>query len=305
MKTIKPSRVEAVARLREYQHYPKGKRLHPDFVGQGDAPPKCIRADTPIVALGSCFAMSGAAWLKRNRFSIYSPTLEAKGGACQIYNTASLSQEFQRVFGSFTSAAQCWTVKEGGEDWLIDPWRHAVAWENAADQEDELRRYTHDMRTALADCRCLILTVGQSEVWYDKVHGAAVYPMIPPDAVFDPQRHGFRLMGFTETLRHLNTVCHVFREHNKVAHIILTVSPIPLKATWRPGINAVVADTEQKAILRAAVGEFVATHVNVSYFPAFEIVKAHSAPYKADNRHVTKEAIADVMRVFESGYIQR
>ena len=308
MKTAadRPSRVDAFTAVAGHSIYPRGEMLCPGWLSNGPPTPKCITPDTSIVTLGSCFALETATWLKRHGYKVYSPTLQMKNGACTIYNTATMRQEFQRAFGSFEPELKHWTVRIGGQKRLVDPYRHNVIWKDEDAREKELAGYTHRLRKALCDCEVLILTVGQCELWYDTKNAAGL-PMVPPDEVLKtmPGRYEYRLLGYDEKVRNLEAVYRVFREANQKARIIVTVSPVPLKLTFR-GINSVVADAEQKAILRAAVGEFVRMHEDVWYFPSFELVKtACLRPYRPDNRHIAPRAVTEIMQVFAMGFIDR
>ncbi|MDX2116111.1 MAG: GSCFA domain-containing protein, partial [Planctomycetota bacterium] len=80
--------------------------------------------------------------------------------------------------------------------------------------------------------------------------------------------------------------------------LVLTVSPVPLRASVHP-LGAVVADEESKSTLRVAARIFCARHLEVVYFPSFEIVrKLEHRPYLDDNRHVKPEVVARIMRTF-------
>ena len=84
---------------------------------------------------------------------------------------------------------------------------------------------------------------------------------------------------------------------NPYAHLILTVSPVPLVATATDQ-HVVAATTYSKAALRVAAEQVVAARPNVVYFPAYEIVAGPQAPhdyYAEDRREVTPEGVSAVM----------
>jgi hypothetical protein len=87
--------------------------------------------------------------------------------------------------------------------------------------------------------------------------------------------------------------------------IIFTLSPVPLKATFRP-VSCVTANAVSKAILRAALDEVLRdndTDDNLFYWPSYEIVTtAFGAPWEADNRHVRREHLDMIMGLFEECY---
>jgi hypothetical protein len=88
--------------------------------------------------------------------------------------------------------------------------------------------------------------------------------------------------------------------HNPKASLLITVSPVPLFATFRMDTDVVTANTLSKCTLRTVAEYFAKEHDNVFYFPSFEFVLTGlSDPWEEDNRHVTKESIAQVMHLFE------
>jgi hypothetical protein len=149
----------------------------------------------------------------------------------------------------------------------------------------------------------LIVTVGQAEIWYNKTDGY-VFPLVPPSKIFDPEIHGFRLSTYEENLSNLERIFELFSNNNPPGHIIITVSPVSLRATFRP-VNSIIANTASKSILRAGVEAFVMKHPErVTYFPAYEVVMAaEKNPFKSDNRHVKQEVVDRIMKLFEAWFV--
>lgn len=69
--------------------------------------------------------------------------------------------------------------------------------------------------------------------------------------------------------------------------VILTVSPVPLQATFTAS-DVAVANTYSKSVLRAAVEPLVARHDHIEYFPSYEsvILTDRSIAYVDDQVHV-------------------
>jgi hypothetical protein len=91
---------------------------------------------------------------------------------------------------------------------------------------------------------------------------------------------------------------------NPGARILLTVSPVPLTATYTDE-HVLIATTHSKAILRAAAGVVTSKYEHVYYFPAYEIITGNfnRGRYFDDNlRTIAPEGVAHVMRVFEQTY---
>jgi tetratricopeptide (TPR) repeat protein len=88
------------------------------------------------------------------------------------------------------------------------------------------------------------------------------------------KKYEFRTTSVSENLENLNEIVKIVRQINPKMQIILTVSPVPLKATFeRP--SAIVADCISKSTLRVTAHEFMSSDAGagVIYWPSFEIVR--------------------------------
>ena len=92
---------------------------------------------------------------------------------------------------------------------------------------------------------------------------------------------------------------------NSNVRILLTVSPVPLNATYMPR-NVWTSTTYSKAVLRAVAGDVATKLSYVDYFPSYEIVtspQAHGRYFEDDLREVTSVGVKHVMRVFDRHYV--
>src|SRR5690606_18875302 len=106
-----------------------------------------------------------------------------------------------------------------------------------------------------------------------------------------------------ENTGNLRNAIEVLSANNPSVQIVLTVSPIPLRATYMDR-SVVVSNAVSKASLLWAAHEISAENERVHYFPSYEIVKELlDAPYAPDNRHVTQEAVTEVMRLFSNCFV--
>ncbi len=295
--------------LEPWRLYPSGDLLDARFLEQSRPARPRITRRTRIASIGSCFAREIKVWLKERGYAF----IETAEGPCteagsarydRVYNTFTLRQEFERAFGTFAPRVRAWEFQEGGRRRLLDPYRKGVAWESRAEMEAELAEHRENVRRAFSQAEILIVTVGLAEIWYDRTDGS-VFPLVPPVQVFDPKRHGFRLSTYRENLENLERVCALFSANNPAGRIVISVSPVPLRATFRP-LNALVANSASKSLLRAVVDEFASLHPDrVTYFPAYEVVTvAERQPFEADNRHVRAETVDRIMRLFEAWFVE-
>jgi hypothetical protein len=150
-----------------------------------------------------------------------------------------------------------------------------------------------------------VFTMGLTEAWQSKSDGAVV-PLAPgvvganvPDGSYLPKN-----FTVTEVLSDLEQLIVFLREKNPRLRIILTVSPVPLIATFEQE-HVLLATTYSKSVLRAAAGEMAKCYSHVDYFPSFEIVTGSYSRgrYFADNlREVTGTGVEHVMKCFLKHY---
>ena len=291
----------SILNLNERDLYPTGRRLNPDFlIGDRHA---LMSRDTPVASIGSCFAREIKDHLVRQGFN-YLQTAEgpnARHGSAawdRVYNTFCLRQEFERALAEFNPHERFWEH----EGRLLDPYRKQVVWNTMEEAERELAAHAKAAREAFTRARVLVITVGLTEIWHSAIDQSVFY-QVPPAGVFDPKRHAFRNSTVGENLANLEAIHALLAEANPACQIILTVSPVPLRATFQRQ-NVVISNTVSKAILVAAASAFVANHDNVHYFPSYELVTTCiPGAFKGDNRHVTRRAIRRIMRVFERMFL--
>jgi hypothetical protein len=96
------------------------------------------------------------------------------------------------------------------------------------------------------------------------------------------------------------------KDRNASARFIVTVSPVPLKATAAPK-SVLVSTTLSKAILRVAAEVVTSSRPDAAYFPSYEIITgahARGAYFESDLRSVTDAGVAHVMRLFLAHYTE-
>jgi len=297
-------------KLEPWRLYPKGNDLCVDFLKNQSSNLPCVTQKTPIASIGSCFAREIKIWLKENNYNF----IETATGPCteagsarydRVYNTYTMRQEFERAFGHFAPQEKYWEFKEQDQIRLLDPYRKGVAWEDHDEMNRELAEHQQNVQKAFSKAEILIMTIGQAEIWYHKSDNY-VYPLVPPVQIFDENKHSFRMTSFQENLENLERVFELFNANNFHGHIVISLSPVPLRATFRD-LNAVTANTASKAMLRAVIDAFAEAHSDrVTYFPAYEVVSVlQGEPFEDDNRHVKPEAVDEIMQLFESWFVTK
>jgi hypothetical protein len=248
----------------------------------------CVGAATPIVAFGSCFAGHISNYLHDIGYNVANTRHRAAYVASMgdgIVNTFALRQQFEWAWEARQPAVELWHGYDA----------------RALGYDEDVRLDTKDL---FDGAQTFIITLGLSEVWYDKPTGEVFWRAVPADR-FDPERHQFRVASYEENLSNLRAICRLIRTHRPDACIIFTLSPIPLKATFRD-MPCVSANAVSKAILRAALDELLrgaAEEERLFYFPSYEVaLNAFSHPFMEDRRHVHKHVLDFNMAAFERFY---
>jgi hypothetical protein len=262
-----------------------------------------------VATAGSCFAQHIARALTTSGFNYYvaepsdDNAFSARYG--NIYTARQLVQLFDRAYGRFIPHDRCWLRPDGR---LVDPFRpqiNAAGFETAVDVDQSRERHLAAVRRMFEELDVFVFTLGLTEAWRSRVDGA-VYPVAPGVVAgeFDAHRHEFVNFSAPDVTRDLQAFVDRLLRVNPRARMILTVSPVPLKATYEPR-HVLVATTYSKSVLRVAAEEMRGRHPMCEYFPSFEIITgahARGAYFDDDLRTVRPAGVAHVMRVFLSHY---
>jgi hypothetical protein len=288
--------------------------LHPDSVYDQLPVVRChpfITRQTPIGSAGSCFAKEIAYRLQADGYNYviteyHRSSVNGLSCSCArwgaIFNTPSFRQLVERAFGLRSLPKILWTRREGDRTVYLDPFREDVVFESVAEYESSYEPHQRAAREALLRTQVFIFTLGMNEVWRLRSDGA-VFSRAPwgimPDLV-EP-----RVLTVEENLNELQRMLDVLRGHNPHVKIILSVSPVPLHATFRGAdTHVMAANCHSKSVLRVTAEEFVARNRDVFYFPSYEAVMYGTPnPWEADQRHVSPEAVDKVMTLFRKTFV--
>jgi hypothetical protein len=271
-----------------------------------------LTADDAIATAGSCFAQNVARYLKANpgvRFleaevaGPNQPQFSALYG--NIYTARQLLQLVDEALASRQPAEIAWKRADGAYVDALRPTVFPHGFHDAAAVARERLAHCAAVRSLLFECTVFIFTLGLTEAWRSSRDGT-VYPLAPgvmaePESSADFEFHNFT---YEEVQRDLEEFIARLKEINPGARLLLTVSPVPLTATWTDE-NVLVATSHSKAILRAVCSAVATRYPQVYYFPAYEIITGNFSRgrYFDENlRSIAPEGVAHVMRVFEQTY---
>ncbi len=94
------------------------------------------------------------------------------------------------------------------------------------------------------------------------------------------------------------------RAINPTVKIILTVSPVPLAATFEDR-SVICSTSHSKSVLRVAAENLCKNDTNIAYYPSFEIITGSFTQgryFEADARSVSPEGVQHAMKLFLRHY---
>jgi hypothetical protein len=280
-----------------------------------------IRRHARIATAGSCFAQNISRELqrigfnyfiadrpadlddaeaKRHNFGVYS----ARYG--NIYTARQLLQLFQEAVEHRHRADKAWQRPDGR---YVDPFRPLIEPDGypTADAVVEARtEHLKDVRKVFLEADFFIFTLGLTECWESKSDGS-VYPLAPGVSAgsFDPQFHAFRNLTVGEVEEDLTSFLRSLKAVNPSIRVLLSVSPVPMIATYEDR-NVLVSNVYSKSVLRVAAGQAPRQFDWVDYYPAYELVVGSQAGglyYQDDYREVNSAGVAHAMRCFVDNYV--
>jgi hypothetical protein len=281
-----------------------------------------ISPDEKVATIGSCFAQHLSKHIRsagltyhvaetaphgmsdeesrRRNYGVFS----ARYG--NVYTVRQALQLLERSLGTFVPNDGIWE-RDGG---FVDAFRPQVE-PDVYRSPSEVAKSAHDhlryVRDVFTQCDWLVFTLGLTEGWRSKSDGA-MYPLAPGvcGGTCDDARYEFVNFTVQEVCRDLELFVGRLSDVNPGIRVLLTVSPVPLIATYE-NRHVWVSTTVSKAVLRVAADEIERRFDNVLYFPAYEIVTnpAAGSRYFADDlRQVTPLGVSHVMRLFTTHFVQ-
>lgn len=264
-----------------------------------------------IATAGSCFAQHISKRLRSAGFNFMrmeDDTTGATGAGYEysarygnVYTARQLLQLLRRAFGRFSPRVSVWPTPQGR---YCDPFRPRIEAEGYDSPQAVIAaRDLHlaAVRRLFEELDLFIFTLGLTECWTD-LHDGAAYPLAPGVAGgrYDPEQHAFHNFRVSEIESDLDAFISELRQVNPGARVILTVSPVPLAATYEAR-HVLVSTTYSKSVLRVAAESAQQSHPGVYYFPSYEIIIGNHAPpgyFGSDLRSISEQGVDHVMRLF-------
>jgi len=257
-------------------------------------PKPLIDLETPLMAIGSCFAEYILECLERLGFNVFDPHWGYK------YSTSSILREVKNAFQlHLTTDASLYLTNMGYTDLnhhrIYDTHKDKALW-----KINEIEARAQEM---LPNTRILVMTLGQNEVW--KNLNTNEYILHPYPGALDVEKDlQVHFISLEENEEQLEEIYTILTTHIPDIQIIITVSPIPLRLTYQD-MDAVQGNNISKYTLYVAANEFASRHGNVHYFPGFDIVEYECKGkeyHLSDNRHLHHSAVNKVLMYFMDSF---
>jgi hypothetical protein len=253
-----------------------------------------------IFTIGSCFARHVERELAFRGFGLPTRRLfesDEDFGAVGLdvlnnYGTPSIFNELAWAFDDGFDPMTCF---EPVRDNWVDMHLHASIRPTSLDVLRTRRRAIATAYRSITHCRAVIITLGLAEVWFDTRHG--IYLNVAPRRSIlrdNPGRFELHVLSPQEAYDYLRRALLLIRQHGTPGiSVVLTVSPVPLSATYR-AMDVMVANSYSKAVLRVAAEQAAAEFDFVDYFPSYESItlSEREHAWTEDNVHVTQRAVA-------------
>jgi GSCFA family len=221
-------------------------------------------------------------------------------GLLNEYNAGTIAQRIERALTGHAAPTETLVPHDGGVVDLLLPAARGtqpVTPDRAVQRRDEIDAIYRELPKA----DIVIVTLGLIEAWYDSLTGSYLNRMPPTDRIREePDRFSLHVMDVDEAYPLLDDAFRGLAERGQ--QILLTVSPVPLTATFSEEC-AIVANSFSKAVLRVCAHRLANTISAVDYFPSYEMVMSSGlARFSKDNVHVQDEFVREIVSTMLAHY---
>lgn len=282
---------------------------------------KLLRTDK-IATAGSCFAQHISRTLSSNGFTYYiaekneDNTISSEEAKSKnygvfsarygnIYTPRQLLQLLLRALGKLSPIDKAWAREDGK---YVDPFRPQIepnGYDSISELESSKELHLSKVREMFHTADVFIFTLGLTECWRNIADGA-VFPIAPGVISKNTNPSDYEFVNFEthEITSDIQKFLSLMQDINPKCRVILTVSPVPLVATYE-NRHVLTSSTYSKSALRAAADYIVRRNSHCEYFPSYEIITGNytkSSYYEEDLRSVRPEGVSHVMRLFMRHY---
>ncbi|MEE2746815.1 MAG: GSCFA domain-containing protein, partial [Pseudomonadota bacterium] len=187
---------------------------------------------------------------------------------------------------------------------FIDPFRPVIeplGFSTPEEVETLRKKHLSAVRKMFEEMDVFIFTLGLTETWNSNIDGA-VFPIAPQLLTNKLNTPNYSCKNFSaeEVRNEILGFMSALNQVNSRAHLILTVSPVPLSFTYE-NRSVITSTCYSKSVLRVAAGEASNVNDNITYFPSYEVIcgnYSQKSYFEPNTRKISDEGINHVMRLF-------
>ncbi|MBI1495075.1 GSCFA domain-containing protein [Halocynthiibacter styelae] len=269
--------------------------------------PFTLKATEKIAAAGSCFAQNISRYLMaryRKNYLVSEPAAEGEptfsGRYGNIYTCHQLLQLMQEVEQGIADPNCALKRRDGRYVDCYRPFIQKDGYETPDDVRAARDRHLARVSELLSNLDVFVFTLGMTEAWRVPDTGRTLPNC--PGIYSDVGQYEFHNYSAAETTAAMHSALAWLRKMNPTVKVILSVSPVPLTATFSDE-HVAVANSFSKSVLRVCCAEMEASHSFVHYFPAYEMITnsfTQNCFFEDGNRRTVRPEIVDqVMQHFD------
>ncbi|WP_119307345.1 GSCFA domain-containing protein [Cohaesibacter haloalkalitolerans] len=294
-------------------------RVEPFDINPAVNPRFQISSTDRVATAGSCFAQHISRRIAKIGFNYYCPehddSLSAEEAVKQNYGVFSARygniytvQQLNQLFGEAVLGKEKHESVWKKGDAFFDPYRPNIFPQGFATElavKEERGRHLACVRQIFEQSDIFVFTLGLTEGWRSQVDGS-VFPLAPGVAAgsFDSALHEFHNFTIDETRSELFEFLTNLKRFNPGVRVLLTVSPVPLIATFEDR-HVLTSTVYSKSVLRVAAQEAYDAFPFVDYFPSYEIITGSPTCgmyFEDDMREINARGVSHAMRCFMAAY---
>jgi hypothetical protein len=280
-----------------------------------------INQSERVATAGSCFSQHISRRLSSIGFNYYVPesgleltpeershrgygVFSARYG--NIYTVGQLLQLFEEAIGIRSKNESAWLREDGR---YVDPFRpniESTGFDSPPAVLSARRQHMAYVSQVFLNADIFVFTLGLTESWVSKSSGD-IFPFAPGVAggCYDPELYSFVNNSINDVVADLKSFLSQLKGVNPKVRVLLTVSPVPLIATFE-NRHVLVSTTYSKSVLRVAAEMAMSEFEWVDYFPSYEIITGNfnmGRYFEDDMREINGTGVGHAMRCFFRNYV--
>lgn len=263
-----------------------------------------------VFTIGSCFAREVESVLLDCEFAVPVAGFTIPEGELPFpgphllneYNAGTIIQRLESVTGDFDYGDKGIEFTDKG---AIDLFLHVGSAPVSIERLRQRRREIAGLYQQLLVSDVIIITLGLVESWYDAVDCCYLNKAPSQKLVRQyPDRFQFHRMDVEDVYARISGAIEAVLSMG-LQRIILTVSPVPIEATFMPD-PCVLANGYSKAVLRVCAELISKRYAQVTYFPSYEVATSFGTKgFLEDNIHVQPWVVHHIMHYMLDNLVEK